>query len=163
MARNSFNKKELRNAARIYAEKRLTALDSVLENQPVILSPIFRQSIASIRHRAEEASLKRQQVRKRVAVVCFIIILLVTAFFSFNETARAEFFNWIKSIYNEYIVYQFLGEKPSDELPDLTPEWLPDGVYMSKTEELALMMEEGAFVIQAHPYREAHYIDHIRS
>ena len=24
------------------------------------------------------------------------------------------------------------------------------------------MMEAGAFVIQAHPYREAHYIDHIR-
>ena len=33
---------------------------------------------------------------------------------------------------------------------------------MKKTEELALMMDEGAFVIQAHPYREAHYIDHIR-
>ena len=33
---------------------------------------------------------------------------------------------------------------------------------MGKTEELSLMMEEGAFIIQAHPYREAHYIDHIR-
>jgi len=33
---------------------------------------------------------------------------------------------------------------------------------MDKTDELAYMMEEGAFVIQAHPYREAHYIDHIR-
>ena len=39
----------------------------------------------------------------------------------------------------------------------------PEILDMSKTEELALMMEEGAFVIQAHPYREAHYIDHIRS
>lgn len=38
----------------------------------------------------------------------------------------------------------------------------PEILGMSKTEELALMMEEGAFVIQAHPYREAHYIDHIR-
>ena len=33
---------------------------------------------------------------------------------------------------------------------------------MKKTDELALMMEAGALVIQAHPYREAHYIDHIR-
>ena len=33
---------------------------------------------------------------------------------------------------------------------------------MGKTEELSLMMEEGAFIIQAHPYREAHYIDYIR-
>lgn len=33
---------------------------------------------------------------------------------------------------------------------------------MKKTEELVLLKEAGAFVIQAHPYREAHYIDHIR-
>ena len=33
---------------------------------------------------------------------------------------------------------------------------------MQKTEELPFLMEAGALVIQAHPYREAHYIDHIR-
>ena len=38
----------------------------------------------------------------------------------------------------------------------------PEILDMKKTDELALMMEEGAFVIQAHPYREANYIDHIR-
>ena len=47
----------------------------------------------------------------------------------------------------------------------LDKEWYkahPEILEMSKTEELAFMMDEGAFVIQAHPYREAHYIDHIR-
>ena len=38
----------------------------------------------------------------------------------------------------------------------------PEILEMKKTEELAFMMSEGALVIQAHPYREAHYIDHIR-
>ena len=33
---------------------------------------------------------------------------------------------------------------------------------MKKTEELQLMMDSGALVIQAHPYREEHYINHIR-
>ena len=33
---------------------------------------------------------------------------------------------------------------------------------MSKKELLSLIMEEGALVIQAHPFREAGYIDHIR-
>ena len=33
---------------------------------------------------------------------------------------------------------------------------------MEKREELAFLMEAGAFVVQAHSYREAHYIDHIR-
>ena len=33
---------------------------------------------------------------------------------------------------------------------------------MKKSEELAYYIESGALVIQAHPYREASYIDHIR-
>ena len=38
----------------------------------------------------------------------------------------------------------------------------PEIQDMKKTEELAFMAEQGALVIQAHPYREAAYIDHIR-
>ena len=38
----------------------------------------------------------------------------------------------------------------------------PQIMEMKKTEELAYMMEAGALVIQAHPFREAWYIDHIR-
>ena len=47
----------------------------------------------------------------------------------------------------------------------LDKEWYlqnPQIMDMKKTEELAFMMEQGALVIQAHPYREADYIDHIR-
>lgn len=38
----------------------------------------------------------------------------------------------------------------------------PEIMEMKKSEELAFMMESGALVIQAHPFREARYIDHIR-
>ena len=47
----------------------------------------------------------------------------------------------------------------------LEKEWYrdhPEILEMKKTEELPYLMEAGAFVIQAHPFREAHYIDHIR-
>lgn len=47
----------------------------------------------------------------------------------------------------------------------LNKEWYkthPEILEMKKTDELPFMISEGAFVIQAHPYREAHYIDHIR-
>ena len=33
---------------------------------------------------------------------------------------------------------------------------------MKKSQELQLLMDAGALIIQAHPYREASYIDHIR-
>ena len=38
----------------------------------------------------------------------------------------------------------------------------PQIMELKKSEELTLMMQAGALVIQAHPYREAGYIDHIR-
>lgn len=47
----------------------------------------------------------------------------------------------------------------------LDKEWYlshPEIMDMKKSEELPFMMENGALVIQAHPYREAAYIDHIR-
>ena len=47
----------------------------------------------------------------------------------------------------------------------LNKEWFlahPEIMDMKKSEELQFMMDSGALIIQAHPYREAPYIDHIR-
>lgn len=47
----------------------------------------------------------------------------------------------------------------------LDKQWFlehPEIESMKKTEELPFLMENGALVVQAHPYREAKYIDHIR-
>lgn len=38
----------------------------------------------------------------------------------------------------------------------------PEIMDMKKRDELTFLMEHGALIIQAHPYREATYIDHIR-
>ena len=38
----------------------------------------------------------------------------------------------------------------------------PQIMDMKKSEELPFLMESGALVVQAHPFREANYIDHIR-
>ena len=47
----------------------------------------------------------------------------------------------------------------------LDKQWFldhPEIMEMETREELQLMIDSGALVIQAHPYREAAYIDHIR-
>jgi len=38
----------------------------------------------------------------------------------------------------------------------------PEIMEMGKREELALLAEHGAYIVHAHPFREAGYIDHIR-
>ncbi len=47
----------------------------------------------------------------------------------------------------------------------LDKEWYlkhPEIMDMKKSEELPFLIENGAFVVHAHPFREAAYIDHIR-
>ena len=47
----------------------------------------------------------------------------------------------------------------------LDKEWFlahPEIEGIKKTDELSLMMDSGALIIQAHPFREDFYIDHIR-
>jgi predicted metal-dependent phosphoesterase TrpH len=47
----------------------------------------------------------------------------------------------------------------------LDKEWFlthPEIMDMKKSDELAFMMDSGALIIQAHPFREASYINHIR-
>nr|MBO4518069.1 histidinol phosphatase [Clostridia bacterium] len=47
----------------------------------------------------------------------------------------------------------------------LPPEWWldhPEIMDMKKSQELPFLMSQGALVIQAHPFREEGYIDHIR-
>ena len=47
----------------------------------------------------------------------------------------------------------------------LNKEWFlshPEIMEMKKSEELSFMADSGALIIQAHPFREAAYIDHIR-
>lgn len=47
----------------------------------------------------------------------------------------------------------------------LDKEWFyanPDIMLMNPREQLEFFIENGALVVHAHPFREAHYIDHIR-
>ena len=47
----------------------------------------------------------------------------------------------------------------------LSKEWFlahPEIMNMRQSDKLTLMREDGALIVQAHPFREAWYIDHIR-
>ena len=75
-----------------------------------------------------------------------------------------------KALEEELGIRVFLGVEMSYKGTDfliygLDKAWYlahPEIEDMKKSEELKLLMEAGALVIQAHPFREARYIDHIR-
>lgn len=75
-----------------------------------------------------------------------------------------------KVIGEEIGIKVFLGIEISYKGTDflvygLTKEWFlkhPEYETLKMSDKLSLMRENGAWIAQAHPYREAHYIDHIR-
>jgi len=91
---------------------------------------------------------------------------------SYEERIRFYFsdFEEAKALSKEIGIDVFCGVemsyKGTDFLvygPDM--QWYldhPEIEGMKKTELLTLLLESSALVIQAHPYREARYIDHIR-
>ncbi len=74
------------------------------------------------------------------------------------------------SLADEIGIKVFLGIESSYHGTDfliygLDKEWFlehPEWRELKKSEQLAFFAEHGALIIQAHPFREASYIDHIR-
>ena len=91
---------------------------------------------------------------------------------SYEERIRAHFSDYEDGVKigQELGIKVFCGTEMSYGGTDflvygLDSEWYlahPEIESMKKSEELPFLMENGALVIQAHPYREASYIDHIR-
>lgn len=58
-----------------------------------------------------------RKVGKAVAAVILACLLAAGTWLTVNTEARAEFFQWVKEVYEDLIVYRFFGEPSSDELP----------------------------------------------
>ena len=90
----------------------------------------------------------------------------------YHEKLRFYFSDYEEGlkIGKELGIQVFLGVELSDHGTDflvygLDMQWFwdhPEIMEMEKTAELQLMMDSGALVIQAHPFREAFYIDHFQ-
>lgn len=64
---------------------------------------------------------------QRVASIFLAILLGGTIWLTVDVEARAEFFGWVKSVYENYIVYRFEPESHPNDSEIYLPTWLPTG------------------------------------
>lgn len=76
---------------------------------------------------AEQRRSRRRSAARRVAAVFLAVLLGVGAWLAVDAPARASFFNWVREVYETYIVYRFTGEPSAEGLPEYRLGWLPDG------------------------------------
>lgn len=92
-----------------------------------VFSPAFEAKMdalcAKVRRREQW-----QHLARSAAAVFLAVVLGSWVFLSTNTQARAEFFSWVRELYESSIVYRFLEPyDPEAVLPEVEFGWLPEG------------------------------------
>jgi len=66
-------------------------------------------------------------IRRFAAAVILLLILGAAAVLAVDTEARANFFDWVRKLYENSIVYEFFGGAPEEGLPDYELGWVPEG------------------------------------
>lgn len=117
----------LREAAIQVRDAMLASLPNDDEIQ-IDITPSFERKMAPLL-----AKMRRryhfQQISKRVAAVLIAALIGVTTWLAVDEDARAVALKWLRTVYEDKIVYQFFGgrEVSADIKLNYEPQWLPDG------------------------------------
>lgn len=66
-------------------------------------------------------------IRRFAAAVILLFLLGAAAVLAVDTEARANFFDWVRKLYENSIVYEFFGGAPEEGLPDYELGWVPEG------------------------------------
>ena len=88
-------------------------------------SDLFRKKIRKLYHRANHPYLYKTM--RRVASVVLVALLACGVWLSVDATARATFFNWVKEVYEQSVVYRIMPRRTAEILPRYEFGWLPEG------------------------------------
>lgn len=120
-----FSDEALRAAARAVRESMLRALEEE-EPEEHSFSEAFLEKIRKLIV-IDRQRLRRRAVWQRVAGIILGILIGSGFFLAFNAEARADFMSWVRSTYENSILYEFFQGTKKEEavLPEIEFTWLP--------------------------------------
>lgn len=120
-----FSDEALRAAARAVRESMLRALEEE-EPEEHSFSEAFLEKIRKL-VAIDRQRLRRRAVWQRVAGIILGILIGSGFFLAFNAEARADFMSWVRSTYENSILYEFFQGTKKEEavLPEIEFTWLP--------------------------------------
>lgn len=124
---DNFDEDELRKAARLVTQAMVDAVSPSSECKHVF-SPAFQAKMARLI--AQEKFIDvRQRWAKRIAIALLTLIVGVTSWLSIDADAREVFFNWVREVYENSIIYRFFNDSSQafQDIPSYRPTCLPDG------------------------------------
>lgn len=124
-SKEPFSDEALRAAAQAVRESMLRALEEE-EPEEHSFSELFLEKMRKL-VAIDRQRLRRRAVWQRVAGIILGILIGSGFFLAFNAQARADFMNWVRSTYENSILYEFFQGTKKEErvLPEIEFTWLP--------------------------------------
>lgn len=160
-AKKGFRDEELVQAAGLVREAMLGVLPepAVCDHE---FSPEFQAKMERL-FAKERVHHILHTVRRYAAAIILLILFTGGVVLAVDTEARASFFEWVKKVYENSIVYEFFGGAQEEGLPNYELGWVPEGyeavdVYRDETTYSAVYMKvddpEAGFVFDYHIKQE---------
>lgn len=121
----SFTDDDLRQATPIVRQRLLASLPAPEECRYDI-SPALKEKINQIIIKDRRRSAMRK-LRKQVAMIALCILLGISSWLAIDTEARATFFQWVREVYEDSVIYHFFGEREPKEIQKHGITSLPQG------------------------------------
>lgn len=120
-----FGERELQAAAKLVAESMLEGLpDAAACGHD--FSEGFRRKMEALLRRQRRRSI-RHTVWRYAAAVLLTVTLTFGAVMAVSPQARAAVVQWVRTVYENSVVYRFFNPAPQGALPRYQLTWLPEG------------------------------------
>lgn len=120
-----FGEQELQAAAKLVAESMLEGLpDAAACGHD--FSEGFRRKMEALLRRQRRRSI-RHTVWRYAAAVLLTVTLTFGAVMAMSPQARAAVVQWVRTVYENSVVYRFFNPAPQGALPRYQLTWLPEG------------------------------------
>lgn len=125
MTEQMFSDQALQEAARLVRDAMLSALPEPEECEHEFSDGFYAKMEKLIRkHRRRQSTHKWMM---RVAAVFIAAIVGITSWLTVDVRARETLFEWVRTVYENFVEYRYTGEQTQAELPEYELTWLPDG------------------------------------
>lgn len=140
----TFRDKELVRAAGLVRESMLSVLP---EPEACVheFSPEFEAKMDRL-FAKERVQHTLHTIRRWAAAVILLILFTAGAVLAVDTEAHASFFEWVRKVYENSVIYEFFGGAQDEGLPTYELGWVPEGyeavdVYRDKTTYSAIYMK----------------------
>ncbi len=134
MNRYPFTEKELKKAVIDYTEHWSHEFSAALDGTSAVLSPAFTERMDCVFTERKEEIRRKRRLRIPAAMLALVLLAGIIAFFAIDTPARAAFLRFTRSVCENGIEYIFHGKGSEQQLPDISPRGLPEGMELTHEE-----------------------------